>query len=72
MSKSKAAKDVVIRWQGDGTAYVPGAPMRDIQPDEWNELPADVQATVRASGLYSVHETEQPSALVAGVDDANN
>ena len=71
MAKGKV-KDGIVRWKGDGTAYVPGAPMRDISPDEWNELPADVQATVRASGLYTVAEAEQPGELVAGVEDANN
>jgi len=70
MARGKAARDVVMRWKGDGTAYVPGAPMRDIAPDEWNALPEDVRLTARASGLYDPDEVESMPA--AEVNDADH
>lgn len=72
MAKDKA-RTAVIRWQGDGTAYVPGAPMRDLLPDEWNALPEDVRRTAQASGLYSLAGDEaQPAQPVEEVNDASN
>jgi hypothetical protein len=62
VSKVKAAKDVVMRWKGDGSAYIPGAPMRDIQPDEWNELTEDVRLAAQASGLYTADAVEATPA----------
>ena len=65
MARGKAARDVVMRWIGDGTAYIPGAPMRDIPPEEWNALPEDVRLAARASGLYDPDEVDAPPAQMA-------
>lgn len=72
MAKGKAAKDVVMRWIGDGTAYIPGAPTRDISAEEWNKLPEDVRHAARASGLYDPDEIEATPAAAEGVNDADH
>lgn len=41
-----------VRYTGDGTAWVPGVPMRDLLPEEWLKLTDEQRAICLATQLY--------------------
>ncbi len=45
-----------VRFVGDGSAYLPGVPMRDMTVEEWSALPDALRTAASASGLYEVAE----------------
>jgi hypothetical protein len=53
----------MIRYLGDGSAYVEGIPARDLTRDEWDRLRADLRERALATGLYAVPptKTEKPA-----------
>lgn len=53
----------MIRYTGDGAAYVEGIPARDLTRAEWDRIRPDLQALALATGLYVVppSKTDKPA-----------
>ncbi len=48
-----------ITYTGNGTAFIPGVPTRDLTPDEWAQLTPEQQHECTVSGLYKPAETKK-------------
>lgn len=59
------ADETMIRYLGDGSAYVEGVPARDLTRDEWDRIRPALKALAIATGLYDV-----PAELSASQDGA--
>lgn len=44
--------EVVVKYRGDGSAYVTGIPARDLTLEEWAAIRPDLKALALATGLY--------------------
>ena len=43
---------MTIKYIGDGTAYFPGVPMRDLEQDEWDALSDNIKTALVAAKLF--------------------
>ncbi len=56
MPKQPQPKPIaIVRYIGGGN-FIPGVPARDMTPDEWSEIPADLREAAVQNGLYLAEE----------------
>jgi hypothetical protein len=50
----EGAVTFAVRYNGDGTAFISGVPIRNLTADEWSALSDELRALCLESGLYSL------------------